>query len=392
MGKKLRYLIPVLIILSQNLKSQENADFHYVDSLTYSYYSAGRWSELKKAGNDALKDGIDYKFLRQRLGYAYYIEGDYVRAAMNFEKAFVFDSYDPFTISYLYYTGLYLLKPENAGYYADKISPSLQDYYKIKPVNLAEDIDFEFSFKVPSTHLRSNPLYYRFGIGSRPVPRLGIYQSVSAFSQDISVRYPTLYDRFRTRQFEYYIIARYGIGRYLSVQGAYHLMYTDYTTASFYTNIGYASLVADYNLFNLKADASVSKNVQDTYRQAGIRAAVRVPGKQNFIIKGGAHLVSSSSANELIYTAGAGVKLSKKLLVEGDFALGNMNYFNDFDALYVYNSMDPIRIKTGVTASILKSDNITLWIYLGGESKEYFENETYYYNQFTFLGGLRWRH
>ncbi|HOW41308.1 MAG TPA: hypothetical protein PL123_12255, partial [Bacteroidales bacterium] len=69
-----------------------------------------------------------------------------------------------------------------------------------------------------------------------------------------------------------------------------------------------------------------------------------------------------------------------------------MNYYNDYDALYVYNSIDPVSLKTGITINILMENNLTFWIYTGSESKKYFENDIYKYNQFTFLGGLRWRH
>jgi len=392
MGKKFKYLALILIVFSQNLKSQDNIDFQKTDSITYNFYLKGMWNDLQEAGNEAIGKGLDYKFLRQRLGYAYFAEGDYVRASKHLQKAYDFDSYDPFTLSYLYYSNLYLGKPEVAGLYASHLTPSSQVYYKIEPVKAVENIDFEFSFKIPSTRLRSNPWYYRLGLGSRPFARLGIYQSISAFSQNISVRYPTLYDRFSTRQYEYYLIARYALSRNLTLQGAYHLMYTDYSSSGFYTNIAYAGAVADFNLLRIQADVSFTGNTLGTFRQAGIRAGLRFPGIQNFVLNGGTAIVNNNGSDEIIWNAGAGIKLSRKIYAEGGITSGNMNYYNDYNALYVYNSIDPVSLKTGITINILTEDNLTFWIYTGSESKKYFENEIYKYNQFTFLGGLRWRH
>lgn len=392
MGGKLKFVIILISFIGQELVAQDSNSFQRVDSLTYSYYLTGRWSELKETGNWAIEAGSDYKFLRQRLGYTYFVEGDYVRAIKNFGKALEFDSYDPFTLSYLYFANLYLLKPETAGHFASRLSPASRTYYNIHPKAVVENIDFEISSKVPSTRLRSNPWYYRLGIGSRPLPSLGIYQSVSVFTQNISVRYPASYDNFITRQFEYYIIARYSLGKYLTAQGAYHFLYTDNSTSPFHTNVGYAGLVADFNILSFQANASFSKNQQGSFTQTGLTTKVRFPGRQGIFLKGSAQLVSGDDSDEFVYSAGAGFALSRKLFAEGDFTSGNMNYYNDFDGMYVYNSIDPVSRKTGFTLSYVAGNNLTLWFHTGSESKVFFENDRYNYNQITFLGGLRWRH
>jgi len=86
--------------------SQESKGFEYYDSLTYNLYLAGNWKSLKSAGKDALTSGLDYFYLRVRIGIADYNLRNYRSAALNFEKALTFNSDDPAVLPYLYYAYL----------------------------------------------------------------------------------------------------------------------------------------------------------------------------------------------------------------------------------------------------------------------------------------------
>ncbi len=391
MGAKFKNILIALLLLSQAVKGQQDLNFQYVDSVTYSYYKSGNWTDLIELGNRAVDGGIDYKYLRQRLGYACYLSGDLVRAARNFDKALEYDSYDPFTLVYLYYTNMYLLKPEKSGYFASRLSEVNKKVYQIKSSRLVENIDFELSVKVPSTTLRSDPKYYRLGAGSRPWERLGIYQSISSFNQYITIRYPTQYNQFNNRQFEYYGIARYALSAKWSVKAAYHFLYSDYSSLITYTNLGYTGLSLDYNILSIKAYGTVLSNSTITAKQAGIRIGLRIPGNANISVTSGVALLNQQGNNGMIYSENFGIKLNEKIWMEGDITWGYMNYYNDFDAMYVYNSIDPMTFRTGLTTYFMAQKKITLWINLGTESKEYYETDLYNYNQFSFLGGVRWR-
>ncbi len=106
MRQKNRYLTFALIMLltSSALIGQEEHGYKYYDSVTYSLYLSGKWNELIGLGNEAISKGIDYKYLRERVGYARFVGGDYYKSRSDFEKALSFDSYDQFTLEYLYYS------------------------------------------------------------------------------------------------------------------------------------------------------------------------------------------------------------------------------------------------------------------------------------------------
>ena len=116
-----------------------------------------------------------------------------------------------------------------------------------------------------------------------------------------------------------------------------------------------------------------------------------MPGRHNFNITGGVTLLNQQDSSMLIYSGRAGISLSRRVIISADFTYGYQNYYNDFDGMYVYNSIDPTFFKTGITAYYLLKPNVSMWFNTGYEAKEYFENRNYCYYQISLLGGLQWR-
>jgi hypothetical protein len=284
-----------------------------------------------------------------------------------------------------------MLEEDKSGYFASLLSKESRAAYQIDPVKIVEDIDFELGIKIPSTSLRSNPSFYRFGLGSRPLARLSISQSVSAFAQDITIRYPYQFNKYRNRQFEYYASAGYALLANWSVKAAYHFMYSDYSTGSTYTNLGYFGLSANYNMLKFKAEGSILQNSQVTVSQAGLRAGIRFPGYPGVTLTSGVAILNNDAVNDLVFNENVFFRMNSRTWLEGNVTWGNMDYYNDYDALYVYNSPDPLNFRTRLTAYYLAGKRITIWMSLGTEEKDYYETNLYKYNQFSFLGGLRWR-
>jgi hypothetical protein len=81
----------------------------------------------------------------------------------------------------------------------------------------------------------------------------------------------------------------------------------------------------------------------------------------------------------------------KKLWLESYATFGRMTEYNDFDGLYVYNTYDPMIFRCGATAYLPLNRNISLWINFSYESKEYLELSSFHYNQFSYMGGIKWK-
>ena len=69
--------------------------FAEVEALTLKYYNEGWWDSVIVVGKEALRDGIDYFYLRARMGGAYFEQGRYGQAVSQYRKAQEFNKSDP---------------------------------------------------------------------------------------------------------------------------------------------------------------------------------------------------------------------------------------------------------------------------------------------------------
>ncbi len=122
----------LLFSISSNLFSQtKKPDFNTVDHQTYRFYFLENWDSLIIIGEDALKQNIDYFYLRMRLGTAYYEKENYLKSAMHFEKALQFSDSDPTALEYLYYCYLFTNRELEARLLTKQFSETLNE--KIHP-------------------------------------------------------------------------------------------------------------------------------------------------------------------------------------------------------------------------------------------------------------------
>ena len=94
-------LLMILLIAfsAGNVRSQDYTPAT-ADTVTKQLFLHGNWDELIDAGNQILKEDIDFKTLRQRMGYAWLMKGNYLMSRWQYEKALKFDKADE--ISNLY--------------------------------------------------------------------------------------------------------------------------------------------------------------------------------------------------------------------------------------------------------------------------------------------------
>ena len=85
-----------------------------------------------------------------------------------------------------------------------------------------------------------------------------------------------------------------------------------------------------------------------------------------------------------------GVKLIKNLWLEGNVTLGTFSNLLENDALYVYNAIDPNKIKGGVTSYITLTPNIIAQLGYTFEQRQLY-NQSINYNQHSITGGISWK-
>lgn len=391
MGSKFKCFVIVFLILNLSSKAQVNSDFQSVDSITYTYYTSGRWDELIRSGNEALGSGIDYKYLRQRLGFAYYSKGDYFQSGRQFEKALLFDSYDSFTLTYLYYSYLLTGRSESAAFIAGKMPAELRKSLSLQLFKPLESIELEYNIKYAASGLRSNPQYYHIGIGSAIGSRFGIYQMFSDNNQTFIVQQQNRNLNFRGRQTEYLVLLKYTLSPHWIIKGGYHYLHPTFDTITSQAHLGLMELSSFYGRWNFGINTSLLESSSTTVLQTGVKAGTSFYGSLNMYFNTSLTMTSSQTANHLIFDQRAGIKVIKNGWVEGSLTIGNMTNYHDHDGTYVYNLIDPTIFRTGVTLFLFKGTHITFWANYSYERKEYYENSQYHYNQFSYLGGIKWK-
>jgi hypothetical protein len=90
-------------------------DFATVDQLTYRCYMEKKWDSVILVGKQAIRQNIDFYYLRARMGIAFYEKEDYFPAVTHLQKARQFNADDPVIANYLYYSYLYTNRVEEAG-------------------------------------------------------------------------------------------------------------------------------------------------------------------------------------------------------------------------------------------------------------------------------------
>jgi hypothetical protein len=392
MGKKIRYIIVLLFLIRLSGKAQEVNDFSRIDSLTYIYYLNGSWDSLLKLGNYAVDQNIDYKFLRQRMGFAYFSESQYTEAQKQFDQALVFDAFDSFSLKYLYLSFLYDGNEDGAAFIAGKMNSETRKSLSISLFKPIESVEAEYNFKYAGTDLRSNPQYYRIGLTSRLGSRVTLFQMFSNYSQTITVRYPTSEEYFSDTQPEYYALMRYSFSPYLKLKGAYHYLSTSWSMNSSSAHLGYIGLSADFQRFRLGGEFSIMNIDGRIVPQTGLIAGVKAQGRSAVYLTGELSLMTNADiARGLIYNQKAGARLSRKIWMEGNVTFGNLKDYSELSAMYIYNTIDPTSFRCGTTIFLFPGKHLSFWFNFSYERKDFYENVTNHYNQFSYLGGIKWK-
>jgi hypothetical protein len=134
-------------------------------------------------------------------------------------------------------------------------------------------------------------------------------------------------------------------------------------------------------------------NIEDNHiTQAGLIAGIKSTGRSGLYMTGGLSvLMNADSFRSVIYDQKAGIRLSSKAWLEGNVTFGNLSDFSEFSAMYIYNTVDPTSFRCGSTLFLFPGRHISLWFNFSYERKDFYENINYHYNQFSYLGGIKWK-
>jgi hypothetical protein len=131
------FLTVVFALWAFSFYSQESVNFKTVDSTTYSLYTGGEWKKLLENGRKGIKQGVDYYYLRMRMGLANYNAGQYIFSAKHFSRALDFNHSDWPAKYYLYASYLYSGKQDMARKLTNSFSKAQKEKLGIKKKTLS---------------------------------------------------------------------------------------------------------------------------------------------------------------------------------------------------------------------------------------------------------------
>lgn len=360
-----RVIFSLVLIWPLLVLAQQSLTLPQVDSLTYQYYMAGDWDNLISVGKSAIKNDIDFKYLQQRLGYAYFLKGDFYEAMRYYENAKTFDKNDETTNLYLYYSGINLGEYAYARHFAAKLPEETRLYLKEKSFKVLSAVDFEYNHKWNSETNRSDPNYMRLGLNTQLGFGLNLYQAVSKYNQNTT--YTDIYNEYRydIRQDEYYALLSKSFGPNLGLDIGYHYLNTkiayetwdmslnektDFADSLRYKgNLYFGNLHYKWYRFNLGITASLFDTEFNDTKQFGIHLGAGLPGKHNIYIKNSVYFLSDDYYNWVVSSHSAGLLLLKKFWFEAKADFGNLTNFTDMNGMYIYNSIDPTLSRYGLS-------------------------------------------
>ena len=122
----MRYLVLIFLILSAFSHAQKTVSFAGIDSASYVQFINNDYLALKKTTKKALREKVDFYYLRMRIGILAYNKQNYDLAIKHLEVAYGMNPADTTAQEYLYYSYLFSNRVENANKLASTFSLDLQ--------------------------------------------------------------------------------------------------------------------------------------------------------------------------------------------------------------------------------------------------------------------------
>lgn len=107
---------------------QQSTTFIETDTATFRAYINSDWNQIIELGKVAIRNEIDYYYLRLRMGYAHFMKTQYLLSIAHYKKALEFSNNDPVALEGLFYSYLYSGRENDA----EKLVSDFPDALKVQ--------------------------------------------------------------------------------------------------------------------------------------------------------------------------------------------------------------------------------------------------------------------
>jgi hypothetical protein len=428
----MRTLFLTLVFLFVCKSNAQNLTADQVDALTYDAYLKSDFTTIKEIGTKALHDNIDFYLLRYRLGIAYYNSHNYEKAAIHFEKAYATDATDMALAEYLYYSYLFSNQKASALVLAQKLPKELQDKIGYT-TSIFESISLEAGMLKTNNYTafkdKNIAAPYNNGQGtfyndvqfanltfiSQLNPKLRWTNYVSYASNTYHELIQTTFPNTTTKDisdsssyYQWNSLLQYTYNKWNIAIGAggYYSGYITYTLAPPFptpnlittqktTNSNYSGSITIGRHFQyIEPTIGFSySNLSETKNYISEAGITYFPfGNLSFYGNTKIAMVSNEFENNTIYSQLIGLKLSKKIWLEGFGASGNHENYLSEGGILSFNTPNKINWYAGSNLNFyFKKVDFSLGYVLQQREGSYSNNlnpNTVQTNQFNYTYNL----
>jgi hypothetical protein len=443
MCKRYQLLTGIVLFLGNIGFGQTNLSLPEVDAATYRMYQEGNWKALIETGTKAIGAGMDFYYLRVRLGVAYYETGNFHRAITHLEKANMDGNGDAFVQESLFYAYLMAGRRMEALVLSKSFTPEQQlrtetnkmkilrqvdVYYNANMADISEVTGSFSTADIPDEDghqfISDGHRYFFAGLQHEFSPSFRFYHAYTGLQKDhyvyaIEEGISTTNEQARSTMNQYFATAQLRVARNVQLLGGMHIVGLKYVTPVLQQRQGRDVLVwengsATESVFfgGLSAQAPFLSGLAMVYSgnlnrrsqfQADVQLTFFPSGNYTwYLVSQLSHQTEKLDAekvNRLIFDQQIGVKLSSKWWTECYVTFGDMQNFVANQGAVLFNTMDMVKSRGGLRlffAPTLKTRLQLDGSWLRNESVFYPEGsliQTYnpiYFNSFSITGGLSW--
>lgn len=424
MGKQVVYIIIFWFVSMANAQKQPLSIKH-VDSASYAFYLKQDWKSIITLGKLSREEGIDFYYLKVRMGIAYFKENKMLSAVGFLEDAYNLDINNVVVQDYLYWAYRYSGLIMESRLFYNKISKQLKDEIKLDlPVvsdisfnvlatnNLDYDKMLEMNAYSESDNIRIIPKNHQmFSLGmSHPLSkRVNVFHQFTLMPatsvQQVNVGGVLENETYKINEFRYYADVTVSLGNrwyldaYLNVVfGNYDNLNEALTTSKITYNdvvFGGALTKATYFIRN-SINMSVSNLNGFNQFQMGYTMSLYPLGSTAVVPFGSLQYKNQDSESNLVFTGGIGVTIDK-ISLTGFSTLGNMNNFVANNGAIVYNQAATGLNEFGGAFKYFGKHSILKvgYSYMNMEANYYNSNfeitsNTFRFNQQNITAGITW--
>ena len=375
-----RLIVAIFIFTASQSQAQDQLANSQFDALTYQQYVAGNWEALKRTGNTALKQGIEFDYLRNRLGSAHYQLGNYRKAAHHFRKSLKKNKADEFARESLYWSYIFGEQYSNAAAIASQFDQETRINLKIKTTRLASMIYTEGGVKLPTkTDSIEMMKYAHAGISHLLGKGVSLFHGYSFVNQTRYWGELTQHQYFATFNISYKNAWRFA--------PALHIIWLN--AAPFFEQtaaIGSFHVLKSCGNFDFALGFSLSDFMNERQIQESFSATYFPLGNPKLSLASTFFLQEENKTNQLAVSSTVAFKPWKKLKVSITHYQGNARNLSEQNGYLVNNSLDLTNYKVSLLTDFYLHKAISLYLFYQFENNtENFQNFEYQYHT-TILG------